>query len=57
MADYIDITVPVIENVTFTPQAAPVNGQVTISATITEKLLRRMYPMPFYSGEIACGEN
>lgn len=57
MADYIDITVPEIVGVTFTPQPAPVNSGVTISATVTEKLLRRMYPMPFYSGEIACGES
>lgn len=57
MADYIDITAPVITGVTFTPNPAPAGSSVLIAATVTEELLRRMYPMPFEAGEIDAGED
>jgi len=55
MADYIDIKTPVIENITWTPAPVTVGASVKIAAQITEQVTRRMYPMPFSSGEISAG--
>ena len=56
MADYIDITAPVIANVSFTPNPVAAGAAVTVSATVTEEIIKRLYPTPFQFGEIQCGE-
>lgn len=53
--DYIDISVPVIEEVAWNPNPVPASGTAKISVKVTE-VYERLYPLPFASGEIAAGE-
>lgn len=55
MADYIDITEPRIQSVTFTPDPAKTSRNVTINAVVEEVVVKRLYPMPFACGEISAG--
>lgn len=56
MADYIDITAPVIEDLTIEPSVVPACGMVEVSAKVTEQIIKRLLPVWFYSGEIEAGE-
>ena len=56
MADYIDITIPVIEELTIEPSVVPTGGMVEVSAKVTEKIIKRLLPVWFYSGEIEAGK-
>lgn len=56
MADYIDITEPRIQSVSFSPDPARAGQAVTILAVIEEIVTKRLYPLPFAAGEISAGE-
>lgn len=55
MAEYIDISYPVIEETRWIPNPADAGKTVIFAAKIIEKG-ERLYPLPFAAGEIAAGE-